>query len=433
LNNSNLLPFVSANMNLIDHLPLLILTAGIALLLGVIAGLYPAYYMTSFQPALVLKGRFGLSRSGQTLRKALIGFQFVISMILIIISVFIQLQNGYMRDYSVGFDKDCVAVVKLNGNIYDSHKDTYREQLRNYPEIEDVAFSAEKLGGQDSYATWTLDYKDQKISIFGLNVSPNFLSVMGISVVEGMDVNTISRQDSSFYLIPGKHMREAYSMETGNLDFWGHRATIPAFTSDVKLTSLREKEGNLTFIMGVDLSLVYSYVRFAKGTDQETVTNYIQQVLSGIDPTYPVDVEYYSTIYDQLYKKELAVSKMISFFSILAILLSVVGVFGLVVFETGYRRKEIGIRKILGATGAELLLMFNKNYLYIVSACFLLAIPVAYLGVINWLAGFAYKVPVYWWVFLLAFVAVSLITITTVSFQSWRAANENPVNSIKTE
>lgn len=433
LGETSILPFVSASLSLTNHLPLLFLTGGIAISLGLIAGLYPSYYMTSFQPALVIKGSFGLSSSGQILRKALIGFQFVISIILIIVAVFIQLQNGYMRDYSVGFDKDCIAVVEINGEIYENHRDTYRDKLKSFPEIEDVAFSAEKLGGQDTYATYTLDYKDQKISFFGLNVSRDFLSVMGVGVVDGMDVNSISKQDSSLYLIPSHNMQEAYTMETGSLDFWGDRAVIPAFTSDVRLTSLRNKGNNLIFIMGTNYNLLYSYVRFKEGTDHQTVTQYIQQTLGTIDPTYPVDVEYYSTIYDQLYKKELTVSKMISYFSVLAILLSVVGVFGLVVFEAGYRRKEIGIRKIMGATAAELLYMFNKNYLYIVGVCFIIAVPVAYVGVVNWLAGFAYRVPIYWWVFLLSFVVISMITVATVSFQSWRTANENPVNSIKTE
>lgn len=433
LGQTEVLSFVSADLTLTEHLPLLYLTVGVVVLLGLIAGLYPSFYMTSFQPALVLKGSFGLSPSGQILRKALMGFQFVISLILIIIAVFIQLQNRYMRDYSVGFDKDCVAIVKINGDIYKNHRDTYREKIKIYPEIDDVAFAAEKLGGQDSYATWTLDYNEEKISIYGLNVSRNFLSVMGIGVVEGMDVNSISKQDTSFYLIPSHYMQKTYAMETGSLDFWGNRAVIPAFTSDVKLTSLRNKESNLTFIMGVDHAMVYSYVRFKAGTDHQLISQAIRNTLAEIDPTYPVDVEFYSTIYDQLYKKELAVSKMITYFSILAILLSIVGVFGLVVFETGYRRKEIGIRKIMGATASELLYMFNKNYLYIVGVCFVIAVPVAYLGVVSWLAGFAYKVPVYWWVFLLAFVMVSFITIGTVSFQSWRTANENPVNSIKTE
>ncbi|MDD3061920.1 MAG: ABC transporter permease [Massilibacteroides sp.] len=433
LRQLDVLPFVSADLRLSAHLPLLAGTFGIAVLLGLFAGLYPAFYMTSFQPALVLKGSFGLSSSGQTLRKTLIGFQFVISIVLIIVAVFIQLQNGYMRDYSVGFDKDQIAIVKLNGEIYKDHKDTYREKLQSFPEIEAVAFAAEKLGGQDSYATWTLDYKEQKISIYGLQVSRNFLSVMGIKVVEGMAVDQLSKQDSTLFLVPSQYMRQTYSMATGSLDFFGTRAVIPAFTSEVKLTSLRGKDSNLTFMMGVDRNLLYSYVRFKAGTNHQKISGYIQEAVGTIDPTYPVDVEYYSMIYDQLYKRELAVSKMISFFSFLAILLSIVGVFGLVVFETGYRRKEIGIRKIMGATASELLYMFNKNYLYIVGICFVLAVPVAYIGVRSWLAGFAYKVPVYWWVFLLAFFAVSLITVATVSFQSWRAANENPVNSLKTE
>lgn len=222
-------------------------------------------------------------------------------------------------------------------------------------------------------------------------------------------------------------------MNTGSLDFWGSRASIPAFTNDIKLTSLRNEESNIVFMMGVKRNLLYSYIRFKSGSDPETVVKNIQTTLAEIDPAFPVDVEFYSTIYDQLYKKEHEVSKMITYFSLLAILLSIVGVFGLVVFEAGYRRKEIGIRKIMGATASELLYMFNKAYLYIVSICFVIAVPVAYIGVKNWLAGFAYKVPVYWWVFLMAFAIVGIITVCTVSFQSWKAANENPVNSIKTE
>lgn len=433
LSTTSILSFIPAELRLEEHLPLLLWTAFIALMLGFIAGLYPSFYMTSFQPALVLKGSFGLSPSGRLLRKALIGFQFFISIVLIIVALFIQLQNRYMRDYSVGFDKDNVAVVKINGNIYENHRDTYREKMKVYPEIEDVAFAAEKLGGQDSYATWTLDYNEQKISIYGLNVSRNFLSVMGINTVTRMDVNNLSKQDSSFYLIPNRRMQAIYGMNTGSLDFWGSRASIPAFTNDIKLTSLRNEESNIVFMMGVKRNLLYSYIRFKSGSDPETVVKNIQTTLAEIDPAFPVDVEFYSTIYDQLYKKEHEVSKMITYFSLLAILLSIVGVFGLVVFEAGYRRKEIGIRKIMGATASELLYMFNKAYLYIVSICFVIAVPVAYIGVKNWLAGFAYKVPVYWWVFLMAFAIVGIITVCTVSFQSWKAANENPVNSIKTE
>ena len=119
--------------------------------------------------------------------------------------------------------------------------------------------------------------------------------------------------------------------------------------------------------------------------------------------------------------------------SLLAIIISLVGVFGLVVFETQYRRKEIGIRKVHGATVGEILLMFNKAYLRIVGICFVIAAPIAWQGAKMWLEGFAYKTPLHWWVFLIALLIVTVITLLTVSFQNWKAANENPVNSIKSE
>ena len=161
--------------------------------------------------------------------------------------------------------------------------------------------------------------------------------------------------------------------------------------------------------------------------------DYIRETLKGLDSAYPFDVEFYDEIFDNLYHKEDALRDMITVFGLLAIILSLVGVFGLVVFDTQYRRKEIGIRKVHGATVGEILRMFNKSYVRIVIVCFVIAAPVACLGVEKWLENFAYKTPVYGWVFLLALVVVCFITLLTVSFLCWRAANANPVDSIKTE
>lgn len=124
---------------------------------------------------------------------------------------------------------------------------------------------------------------------------------------------------------------------------------------------------------------------------------------------------------------------MITLFSLIAVFISMVGVFGLVVFDSQYRKKEIGIRKVMGSTTSEILVMFNKTYIYILCICFVLAAPVAFYAINKWLENFMYKTPVYWWVFILAFLLVSLITIITVTFQNWRAASENPVFSIKSE
>ena len=152
-----------------------------------------------------------------------------------------------------------------------------------------------------------------------------------------------------------------------------------------------------------------------------------------MDPSYPYDIEFYDEIFNQLYHKEENLRSLIMVFSILAIIISLVGVFGLVVFDSEYRKKEIGIRKVLGSTTEEIIVMFNKTYIRILCVCFVLGAPIAGYVVHRWLENFAYKTPMYWWVYLIAFAIIAVITILTVTFQNWRAANENPVHSIKNE
>ena len=182
-----------------------------------------------------------------------------------------------------------------------------------------------------------------------------------------------------------------------------------------------------------DYSLPVSYIRLQAGGDVQAAVEHIRKTVASIDPSFPFNIEFYDTLFNNLYHREENLRSMITMFSLLAIIISLVGVFGLVVFETQYRQKEIGIRKVHGATVGEILAMFNKAYIRIVAICFVLAAPVAWYGVKVWLESFAYKTPMYWWVFVLAFVIVSVITIATVTFQNWKAANANPVDSIKTE
>ena len=134
-----------------------------------------------------------------------------------------------------------------------------------------------------------------------------------------------------------------------------------------------------------------------------------------------------------LYEKETSLGALITLFSLIAVFISMVGVFGLVVFDSQYRRKEIGVRKVMGSSVSQILIMFNKTYVRILLICFVLAAPLTWYAIHAWLENFAYRTPIYWWVFILAFLLVSAVTIVTVTFQNWRAASENPVISIKTE
>lgn len=435
LNRMQILSFVEADTNPLNHLSLLAIMAGAALLLGLVAGAYPAFYMTSFQPALVLKGSFGLSASGRKLRTVLIGFQYIVSIGLIIGASFIQIQNKYMRSFDRGFNDDQIAVVKLNHDIYKHSKDLYVDKLKAYAGIEDVAFSNQEFGATDVYTSSTVSYKGKDINTVWITVSPNFLRMMDIPVIDGRDFTEADGRDSVMTFIYSSSIQKEYELEAGHaLDkFWKGEARIAGFVNDLKLTSLRQSTTPFAFIVDQNEITPVSFIRLRAGTNIAGAVDHIHKSLSEIDPTYPFDISFYDTMLNNLYNKEEYLKKMITLFSLLAIIISIVGVFGLVVFETQYRRKEIGVRKVFGATVEEILKMFNKAYLRIVLVCFVITAPFAYYGVHTWLQNFSDKTPVYWWVFALAFVMVAAITMLTVTFQNWKAANENPVNSIKTE
>ncbi len=433
LGSTEALPFVEADLSLQANLPVILLSAVIALLTGVIAGIYPSYYITSFPPALVLKGSFGLSPSGRHLRTALIGIQFVVSIVLIIGSSFVRLQNSYMRDFSLGFDKDQVAIVELSGTLYNEHHEIYVNRLKEYPGIEDVAFAREKVAAKDGYNTNGANYKGKDFSYFMIICSYNFLDVMGIPILEGRDFSKADELSSEMAVVFNKSAYVNMNMQAGDL-LYEQQGRMIGFSDEVKFTSLRNGENNIAFVVGnFGYPMPVSYIRFKAGSDIRAAVDHVRSTLKDLDPSYPFNIEFYDQIFDQLYHKEENLRSLVTIFSILAIIISLVGVFGLVVFDTQYRRKEIGIRKVHGATVGEILAMFNKTYLRIVAICFVVAAPIAWFGVKKWLESFSYKTPVYWWVFLIALLIVAGITMLTVTFQNWKAANANPVNSIKSE
>ena len=435
LDRGQYLSFVEADIRLLSNLPIVLWTGAIALAVGVLAGIYPAWYITSFPPALVLKGNFGLSRSGRRLRTALIGFQYIVSIALIVGACIIQLQNYFMRHYALGFDRDQIMITELSRDLCTRHKEAFTNQLMKYPDIEGVAFSAQKVGGEDAYSTYEFTHKEEAFPGFFLNVSPSFLDVMGIRVTDGNGFSPSDDEDGNFHFIFNETARRANNLEVGEMvDMGWGPGRITGFIGDVALTSLREEEQNIAFCVSPDNKfqwLSYAYIRLREGADVTKAVGRLREVVAGLDASYPLEVEFYDALYNRLYHREEFVKKMVTGASLLAILLSVVGVFGLVIFETQYRRREIGIRKVYGATVADILLMFNRKYLMIVVVCFLLATPVAYLSAAGWLENFAYRTPVYWWVFALAFGVIFLVTFLTVSFQNWRTANENPVDSVK--
>lgn len=426
--------WVDADIRLSQYKGLILLTALIAILTGCLAGLYPAIRSSSYAPALVLKGSFGLSPKGKKLRVALIGFQYTVSIALIIVTLFMGLQNHFMTSSEqLGFNKDQVAIVNLTPEIYAKHKPQYIQKLKDYPGIEDVAFSVYELSKEDDMID--LEYarhEDKDVFFKVFYASENFLSVMDIQVEEGRDFTweDLNKAQSDYIINPAAE--RDFHLHPG--DRFNDR-TVLGVSKDFRFNSCRIASSPFVFALNNDIPnpKLVSYIRFNSKTNLQEAVAHVRETLKEIDPTFPFEISFYNTILNNLYQKEQTLGKLISLFGIMAILISIVGVFGLVLFETQYRRKEIGIRKINGATTGQILLMFNKTYIRIVSVCFIISIPIAWMGTQQWLENFAYKTPLHLWVFIVAFLIILSVTIGTVTFRNWQAANENPVNSVKSE
>ena len=372
----------------------------------------------------------GLSASGRKLRTALMSIQYTTAFILIIGSIFMALQNRYMRNYSLGFDKENTIVAELGPKSQAAYK-AVKSDLQQLGGVKGVTFAFDLISTDDNYGTWGRTYKGKDVNFFVLWVEPSFTDVMDIPMVEGRRFLPADTTYSGTLII-NKAMADKYGMAVGEKV---NNMPIAGIMQDIQFMTMRKSLEPMAFISCSDgfYAPQYLYVKAEAGTDSYALREQIAQTLDKFDPNFDANIRFFDAALEQSYQSEQNLTTMISLFSFLAVFISIVGVFGMVVFDSEYKRKEIGVRKVLGSTTAQILILFNKNYIKILLCCFIVAAPCAWYGVRTWLESFAYKIPIYWWVFPLAFLMIALITIATVTYQNWHAANENPVNSIKSE
>ncbi|MDR2497987.1 MAG: ABC transporter permease [Tannerellaceae bacterium] len=434
LGENSMLPFIEADTSLLNVWPTVLVTGAVALGTGLIAGIYPAMYATSFQPAMALKGNFGLSPAGRSLRTWLTGFQYFISIGLIIGAMFIRIQGIYMKQMERGFDKEQIAIAKIGGNMFYRNRDALTSLLKQDPVIENVAFTQQKLGGTDTYSYYQYKTPENEIYAQTLIVTHTILDVMGIKVTEGRSfLPSEEHQGGRLAFVINKLMKERLNLNLGDrlsLPWMEEDGEVVGIVEAPHLSSARHDINPMTFVINAPLPCIYIYARLKAGTDPKLAADHIRKSIAAIDPSYPVDVEFFDQVYKQLYEKEENLNTSITMLAILAVILSVTGVFGLTLFETQYRRKEIGIRKVFGATAGNILSMFNRTYFRIVCICFVPAAVVAWYAVNRWLEGFAQRTPLHWWVFLASFAIISFVTALTVSFRNYSASRMNPVESI---
>jgi putative ABC transport system permease protein len=432
---------VQGSILLKDHLWLIGATLLLSIVVGLLAGSYPSYYVTSFPPALVLKGSFGLSPKGRMLRTILICLQFIISFMLVIGVGIMYLQSYLIYHTDYGFDKDEVMVVQTAPDTRNK-ADAIDAELRKIPGIEGASLAMTVLGTGDSYMTWGRGEGDKHMNFTCIFVDWRFLDVMGIDIVEGRN---FKKGDGDMYIF-NESAKKQYPWLATDQPITDGDYPVVGFCKDIKYATLRvdDSQQPIAFFVPSPNGRYWSngswrnvlMVRVAKGMDKREAKQKVMEVVNKYEKGQPLDISglrYMDVELEKAYKQEGRFTKQILLFSLLAILISIIGVFGMTMFESEYRRKEIGIRKVFGSSTKEILMMFNRRYLFILLGCFVVAAPIGYLMGVHWLEGFAVRTAISPLLFLVSFLLIALITMLTVTYQSWKNANENPVNSIKNE
>ena len=429
--------FISCDLALSKNMVVAVLTVGIALVMTLMAGLYPAMYATSFPPALAIKGSFGMSQKGKSLRYALIGLQFVISIAFIICAMFFKQQHKYMMSYDMGYNKECLLTTHIPVRNMEN-REAFSNELLNNPNIKDVAWSQGPITMNDGM-TWGRWHNDQQMMIRVLPVSWNFLQVMGIEVVEGRNFLP-SDEKGEGAIILNEYAQKKYNLNLEDKISWGmnpHEAT--GFCRDIHYKPLQYESEALAFYIYGDVNIWvtdHCYIRTVENADIRSVFETIHNATDKVLPHFgseKVKINFFDEELGENYQKEQQLTTTISLFTMLAIIISLMGVLGLVIFETQYRRKEIGIRRVNGATVREILVMFNRKFMIIVGICFLIAAPISYFITDYYYSTFAYRAPIAVWVFVVALLAVLFITALVVTLASLRTATSNPVEALRTE
>lgn len=408
------------------------------IVLAIISSLYPALYITAFPPAFALKGSFGTASKGMAFRVGLICFQFIVSLILIICASFVTMQRQYMLHYDMGFDRSNLLQVNTSSKIA-AMRESATSELKNNPEIKDVTFASGDIV-TSFRMDWGRPFKGEQINFKCYPVQHNFLDFMGIEIVEGRNFTDSDELCDNGVFIFNEAARDKFGLTLED-KIHGHQTEtdIVGICKNFNYKALSEGiEPFALYIFGKNpwTTLNTLYIRTQPGADIPTLIDWIKTKLNEMDPSVPkdeFDVMFFDSRLDSEYGRERNASRIILLFTVLAIIISLMGVFGLVMFEAEHRRKEIAIRRINGASVVDVLKMFNIKFIRIVIVCFVLSIPISWLIVDAYLKGFAYRMPTHWWVFFSAFLSVMIVTLIVVTLRCLSAALSNPIKSIKTE
>jgi putative ABC transport system permease protein len=404
-----------------------------SILIGIIAGTYPAFYLSAFKPVTVFKNVKTGGIKTSAIIQGLIIFQFIISITLIISTITISRQIKYMRTADIGFDKENLITFQLTKSIRDKY-DVFRKQLLLNPDIISVAGSSGKWLSEQFHISFNEKINGSEKTFYAMAIDPDFVNTVGLEIIKGRNFSRDMETDKYRTVIINETAVKNFGLDDPlgcEIEMFDFKARVVGVVKDFHNESF-QKTINSLLLWDVPEYCNNLTVRVSDKNIRETI-GYINKQWEDLSPDIPFEYNFLKEKYDALYKEEDKFSIVIGYFSIIAILIACLGLFGIVSFSAAIRTKEIGIRKINGAKISEILLLLNRNFITLVLIAYLLAVPLSWYVMHKWLGNFAFRTGLNWWIFILAGLLVLSVAVVTVSWQSWRTATRNPVEALRYE
>ncbi|MHA4809038.1 ABC transporter permease [Flavitalea flava] len=413
-----------------------VMLLGLLVVAGFVAGSYPALFLSSLNPVRVLKGSLRFGWKSVYFRKGLVVFQFVLSVSLIVAMIVIYRQVNYIQTKNLGYDRENLVYIPLEGELLQKYT-LFKEEAHKIPgilELSKIRQSPTGLGNHTGDIRWAGKDPVLVASFVNTVVGYDFVKTMHITLVQGRDFSPAFGTDSASFILNETALRKiGYSDPLGKPLWWGnHEGKIIGIINDFHFTSMHQAIEPLIIRLDEARPWGTMLVRIQAGKTRESLSG-LEKLAKTLNPKFPFTYQFSDEEFARLYRSEQVVSKLSNLFAFLAIFISCLGLFGLAMFTTEQRTREIGVRKVLGASVQNIITLLSGNFLKPVMLAILIAFPLSWLAMNQWLQDYAYKADITWWIFAVAGLLTIAIALITVCFQSIKAAIRNPVKSIRTE